>query len=279
MLKLSQAISEWTPAGEPYSADPLTLLRAGWREIVGTEVAKNSAPSRVIAGTLIVVTRSAAWSHQLSFLADHVREAVAARLPSAGIERLRFRVGALPKRYSAPHAHHCDALISRPAAQPESASAGESLARFARNVEGSKRAKRDVGWKECESCGALMAPSRARHCITCGAARLQERTLAAARLLFEAPWLGFAGTAELIDGLCKSEYEGVRNQLLRRWWGLLEQTRVAGRLSRDGRERLVASSYVVLRSKLPPEEIAPATVRNVLGDELHDLLYADERRV
>ena len=45
-------------------------------------------------------------------------------------------------------------------------------------------------------------------------------------------------------------------------------------LSRDGRERLVASSYVLLRSKLPPEEIMPATVRNVLGDELHELLYA-----
>ncbi|HEY2476313.1 MAG TPA: DUF721 domain-containing protein, partial [Candidatus Cybelea sp.] len=276
---LSQAISEWTPAGEPFIADPLTLLRAGWGEIVGAEVAKNSAPSRVADGTLIVITRSAAWSHQLSFLAEHVREAVAARLPAAGIERLRFRVGVLPKHSSAPRAPRRAATISRPAAQPESASAGDSLARFARNVEGAKRAKRDAGWKDCESCGALMAPSRARHCVTCSAARLQERTLAAARLLFEAPWLGFTGTAELIDGLCKSEYDGVRNQLLRRWWGLLAQTRVSGRLSRDGRERLVASSYVVLRSKLPPEEIGPATVRNVLGDELHDLLYADERRV
>ncbi|MGB6966166.1 MAG: hypothetical protein WBD90_17085, partial [Xanthobacteraceae bacterium] len=42
---------------------------------------------------------------------------------------------------------------------------------------------------------------------------------------------------------------------------------------RDGRERLVASSYVLLRSKIAPEDIMPATVRNVLGDELHELLY------
>jgi hypothetical protein len=84
-------------------------------------------------------------------------------------------------------------------------------------------------------------------------------------LLFEAPWLGFSGTAELVDGLNEKEYERIRSRLLKRWWGMLERARVAGRLSRDGRERLVASSYVLLRSKLPPEEIMPATVRNVLG--------------
>ncbi len=55
------------------------------------------------------------------------------------------------------------------------------------------------------------------------------------------------------------------------------RARAAKRLSRDGRERLVASSYVVLQSKLPPEAIMPATVRSVFGDELHELLYGDAR--
>ena len=76
----------------------LTLLQAGWTDIVGVEVAANSAPVRVADGTLVIVTRSSAWSHQLSFLADRVLAAVAARLPGAGVERLRFRVGVLPKR-------------------------------------------------------------------------------------------------------------------------------------------------------------------------------------
>lgn len=279
MLKLAQAISGWTPAEIRSAADPLSLLQAGWSEIVGAEVAKNSSPWRVADGTLIVVTRSAAWSHQLSFLAERVREAVAARLPSAGIERLRFRVGALPKRAGAPIPSGDPGKPRRAAQPPPSASADQALERFARHVDAAKRAKRAAGWKECEACGVLVAPSRERCCVTCGADRLQKRVLATARLLFEAPWLGFAGTAELVDGLCKAEYESVRSRLLKRWWGVLEQTRLAGRLSRDGHERLVAFSYVVLRSKLPPEQIAPATVRNVLGDELHDLLYADEQRV
>ncbi len=97
-------------------------------------------------------------------------------------------------------------------------------------------------------------------------------------MMFEAPWLGFAGTAALVSGLKEEEYERVRAALLARWWDVLARARSAKRLSRDGRERAIASSYVVLRSKIAPEEIVPATVRNVLGDELHDLLYGTAER-
>ncbi|HEY4433388.1 MAG TPA: DUF721 domain-containing protein, partial [Candidatus Cybelea sp.] len=188
MLKISQAISHWTPAGDRFVADPLSLLQAGWSEIVGAEVAKNSSPSRIVAGTLIVVTRSAAWSHQLSFLAQRVRDAVAARLPSAGVERLRFRVGALPKRAGAPPPSRSPAGPRHAAQAAPAASADQALERFARNVDAAKRAKRAAGWKECAACGVLVAPSRERYCTTCGAERLQRRALATARLLFEAPW-------------------------------------------------------------------------------------------
>lgn len=275
MLKLSQAMLEWTPSEKGVLREPLALLQAGWNEIVGAEVAANSSPVRVAAGTLVVVTRSAAWSHQLSFLADRVLGAVAARLPGAGIERLRFRVGVLPKRNEARAAatRATPRRLSGESDRP--ADAREALARFERHVEASARAKRSAGWKACDTCGVLIAPSQEARCVACSVAGSEERALATARLLFEAPWLGFAGTAELVDGLNEEEYERARSRLLKRWWGMLERARAAGRLSRDGRERLVASSYVLLRSKLPPEDIMPATVRNVLGDELHELLYGD----
>lgn len=126
-------------------------------------------------------------------------------------------------------------------------------------------------------CGASIAPRGATLCIACANARAQERDAAVARLLFEAPWLGYAATAAMVDGLSRAEYEALRGRLLARWWELLARARAGKRLSRDNRERLIASSYVVLKSKLPPEEIEPATVRSVLGDELHDLLYGTER--
>jgi hypothetical protein len=278
VLKLSRAVSQWRPAELGAVADPVLLLQAAWSDIVGAEVAQNSGPVRLTGGTLVVATRSAAWSHQLSFLAERVRDAICVRLPSAGVERLRFRVGSLPKRGGVPPPRRAFQARAAEPAPPPSQDAGQALARFARHVDAARRAKQSEGWKECAACGALVPPSRERYCGTCRAARLEERATATVRLLFDAPWLGFSGTAALVDGLCKAEYESIRSRLLKRWWGMLEQTRLAGRVSRDGRERLVASSYVVLRSKLQPEEIVPATVRNVLGDELHDLLYADEQK-
>jgi hypothetical protein len=276
MRKLAAALAEWTPENRPH--DPLTLLEAGWPEIVGAEVARNSHPSRIVERTLLVVTRSSAWSNQLSFLADHALRAIAARLPKAGIERLRFRVGRLPS-VSAPPALRVRAREPRPTAErPPTASPAEALTRFRRDVEARQRSRRKAGWSECAACGALEVVSAGEWCAACAAERSAARAAAGARLLFEAPWLGYAGTASLIAGLQEEEYERIRTGLLKHWWGKLAQARAAKRLSRDGSERIIASSYVLLHSKLPPEEIMPATVRGILGDDLHELLYGEPAR-
>ena len=274
MLKLANALHGWQPSDRQDAHDPVVLLNAGWTEIVGDDVAANSAPLRIANGTLLVVVPSSAWSHQLSFLSERIVAAVAERLPAAGVERLRFRVGSLPRRGRAGRRGPAPSPAKAVAEREPAASAEEALARFAHTVHRAQEAHRAGGWRECDRCGALGETSR---CVPCESAVEEARSLATIRLLFEAPWLGYAGTAELVDGLCEAEYERIRRRVLRRWRGQLEQARAAGRLSREGRERLIASSYILLRSKLPPERIAPATVRSVLGDELHTLLYGDEQ--
>jgi hypothetical protein len=275
MLKLSNALARWKPADEMPARDPLALLEAGWSEIVGPDVAENSRPTRIAGGALTILTRSNAWSHQLSFLSDHVLQAVTARLPRAGIERLRFRVGRIAQRRSmAPPRRRVPGAAIAIERTP-SASAAEALARFREDVERSGRARRVEGWEACRRCGALAASAPGRLCAVCTAAGAEELAAATARLLFEAPWLGYAGTAALIHGLQEEEYERVRNRMLGHWWGMLSRARASQRLSSDGRERLVASSYVLLRSKLAPEEIVPETIRSVLGDELMELLYGE----
>jgi hypothetical protein len=77
MLKLSTAMTGWAPAQRRGACDPIVLLEAGWAEIVGPDVAQNSHPARIADGALMIVTRSSAWSHQLSFLAEHVVRALA----------------------------------------------------------------------------------------------------------------------------------------------------------------------------------------------------------
>ncbi len=278
MLKLSAALSGWGPAEKSLAREPIVLLEAGWDDIVGSQVAKNSHPTRIADGALLITTRSSAWSHQLMLLAEHVLRAVAARVPTAGVSQLRFRVGRLPLRRAAPGPRGAPVRVRAALDRPEAASAEQALARFRDAVERSHRSKRAQGWKACSGCGALLAPAHGDSCAACTSGGVQRREEAAARLLFEAPWLGYAGTAALVHGLKEEEYEAIRAQLLTRWWGILVHARAAKHLSRDGRERLVASSYVLLHSKIPPEDIMPATVRGVLGDELHDLIYAEQRK-
>ena len=282
MLKpIGESLGHWSPdQGSRWTSDPLSLLSAAWSEIVGDDVARNTHPARILDGALWVTTRSSAWSQQLTFLADRILEAVRARIPQTPVERLRFRVGKLPVRARI-------ARRQRPASPPSitgeartavspAADAVEALQRFRTSVETLRRAKLQAGWKECTGCGAPVGPAEGL-CGTCRNEASQQREAATARLLFEAPWLSYGAAAELIDGLTPEDYEAIRIRLLSRWWEMLVRARAAKRLSRDGRERTIASSYVVLKSKLSPEAIDPATVRNVLGDELNDLLYGTER--
>jgi hypothetical protein len=277
MLKLSEAIAGWSPGSGRGNEDPMLLLGAAWPDLVGEDVARHSHPNRLADGTLVVVTRSSSWSQELSFLAERILAAIRLRLPSAGIERLRFRVGKLPGAQrpagAATRAARSPGAGAAPAA---SATPQEALGRLRERLTRRQRAKLTAGWKPCGGCGALVAPDGAALCIACINARTQARTEATARLLFEAPWLGYRGTAALVDGLTPHEYGTIRRRLLARWWGMLERARAAKRVSRDGLERKIASSYVVLKSELPPDDIRPATVRNVLGDELHDLFFGTE---
>jgi len=153
------------------------------------------------------------------------------------------------------------------------ASATQALERFRREVEQLQDARRSQGWHTCAACGLFISPAEGTRCTTCLVEGDERRTRTVAQLLFDAPWLGFRGTAELVSGLQEEEYERIRAQLLTRWWAVLMGAREKGRLSADERERLIASSYVLLRSNVAPEDIIPATVRGILGDELHDLIY------
>lgn len=275
MLKLSEALAGWQPAQSVASAEPLTLLEAGWEQIVGSKVAQNSRPTRIADGTLTITTRSSAWSHQLSLLSEHVLRAVAARLPNTGIRGIRFRVGRIADSVRRPQLRrHAVRRTARPSGP--SADAAAALARFRRDVETERSAAISAGHRACRRCGALVPRGADPLCAACSNARIQDLTATTGRLLFEAPWLGCAGTIALVSGLQEEEYEQIRTQLLAHWWRMLARARAAKRLSRDGRERLVASSYVLLQSRLAPEEIVPATVRSILGDELHDLLYGED---
>lgn len=272
--KLGKALGTWKPTGE--AVDPIVAIRAAWPEIVGEDVARNSRPLELSRNSLLVATRSGAWSQQLSFLSERIVGMVRERCGEA-IERVRFRVGRVWEPGPAPAGRRrAPGTVRSVDRRPPPQTLEEAFARFRDDVTRVQRAKEAAGWKECRQCGARIAPAAGRFCTPCSVATAQDRSEQVARLLFEVPWLGYAGTAALVEGLTQDEYESIRRRLLNSWWETLARIRREGRRRVSARERSVASSYVLLKSGVDPERIAPSVVRNLLGDELHELLYGSE---
>jgi hypothetical protein len=271
---LRGALSAWSPAAAG-GGDPLVALRAEWRAIVGADVAANSRPGEIARDCLLIVTRSGAWSQQLSFLTERIVAAVRERtgLP---IERIRFRVGRVVEEGASLHRASAPARRLRRDHRAPVETLEAAVARFKSDVGAAQRAKSNAGWKECNRCGVRIVPSSGPLCVPCANVRRQERDACVARLLFEVPWLGYAGVAPLVNGLSLQEYQSIRLQLLRRWKDVLERVRRTGGQRLTARDRMIASSYVLLKSELDPERIAPAVVRDLLGDELHEILYGNQ---
>lgn len=79
-------------------AVPLAALTAAWPAVVGEPIARQAWPLRISRdGTLHVATASAAWAHELTFLADEIlgrlREQIGAEAPV----KLRCAVGPIPE--------------------------------------------------------------------------------------------------------------------------------------------------------------------------------------
>jgi hypothetical protein len=270
MQALRSVLSAWQPAAV-IQDDPLSHLRAQWATIVGEEIAANSRPTELTNGVLLVVTRSSAWSQQLSFLSERIVEAVRTAT-GVSLERVRFRVGRITDRTGAPAGRKASTRknVERHA---KSATLESAVALFREDVARAQRAKAGAGWKECNRCGIRIVPDTGQFCAPCTNVRSAERSATIARLLFEVPFLGYSGIAEHVENLSRGEYERVRGKLLARWWDALTQLRRSGRTRVRSHERDVASSYVLLKTGLDPERIAPAVVRDLLGDDLYQVFY------
>lgn len=277
LTPIRRAIDAWMPRAGSSSAanEPLAALAQTWTELVGAENAAHSAPKQLLGDALLIVTDSSAWSQQLSFLAEHILTALRERVPKAGIERLRFRVGVLPQVRSRA-AREQRAVHSAASARPPAANAEEAIARFRVEVTARQRAKRSAGWKECQGCGIQIPPGRSARCLPCANATQRHRERQVAALFYDTPGIEYSAAATHIEGLTRAAFEFEKRRLLGRWRTQLDRVARDGHLSRDGRERAIASAYVLLKTGIPPERIAPATIRNELGERTYALIYGTE---
>jgi hypothetical protein len=274
LSKLGSALAGWRPsAARP--GDPLSMIRAAWADIVGDDVARAAQPVALTGSALVVITASAAWSHQLSFLErEIIRSVVALGVPQ--VERLRFRIGTIRAARGAGGRRLIRAAAATPMpGKPQSTT--EAVARFRTVVERRRNAHRAAGGAFCGTCGgAIAAGDRCRPCAD-GEERAQREQCE--RILYEAPWLDPEAVITQVDGLTAEAYDRIRRRLLRAWVDELRLARkrhaVKAGIDR-ARIRKLASSYVLLETRIDPNrlELDSPVRQNALGD-----LYAFIRQV
>jgi hypothetical protein len=61
-----------------------------WDEIVGFEIAENTAPHRIQNGTLLIKTKSPAWAHELRAISETIKNKINAVAGQKVIKEIRF---------------------------------------------------------------------------------------------------------------------------------------------------------------------------------------------
>jgi len=270
---LRTALEGWTPA-RGRDIDPLHAIAAAWPGIVGADVAGNSLPLELAGPVLVVGTRSSAWSQQLQFLSLPILAKLRALPSGEAVERLTFRTGLMPRarrRTSGAVAVRSPrAPVRLERVVPPAVDVFEAFERLRAHMQTAVQATA----VRCQTCGAGREGSPASlSCAPCAGEAVRARRTLVERLIYLAPWLSATDLREQIPDLRVTEFEQARKALLARWWLVLERARVAGRVSPSRLERHVGSSYVLLQSRLAPDRITPAVVRNLLGTELETLLW------
>lgn len=278
---LRASLDRWTPGGGR-SPDPLHAIAAAWPGLVGGDVAAHASPLEIAGTALVIGTRSSAWSQQLQFLSLPILEGIRALACGKTIEKLVFRTGTAPRAKARDATASGARLATARKAAPESepaASLEEALARLRRRMMTTR--KRALA--SCQDCGVTIdaptpggkrgAAAVALRCAPCAGEAERDRRIAIERIVYMAPWLTVDDLRAEMPDLGVAEFERARKVLLARWWLALERARRAGRVSATGIERHVGSSYVLLQSRLPPDKITSAVVRNLLGPELEKLLW------
>jgi hypothetical protein len=152
LRSLRAAVETWSP-GRGIAADPLHRIASAWSDIVGRNVAANSEPVELNGTTLLVATRSSAWSQQLQLLSLTILGGIRALPGVAEVNRLAFRTGGLrragKRRGAQGRAQRTGPPPGGPPPEP-AADAAEALERLRRRIEGVRRTRTAA----CERCGA-----------------------------------------------------------------------------------------------------------------------------
>jgi len=250
---------------------PFEAIRRAWPLIVGAHLAASTAPRAIEATTLVVTTTSGTWSQELGLFERAILTAIGELVPGSEITALRFRIGRL-----------ASTAIRRPARKTEQArlalrtdpppvtSLEELKVRIGQAIAARARRRRP----SCTACGISL--DRSGLCAPCAGILVEQRIVAASRLLADAPWLSYDVIAEYLPRLSREEYARSRRSLLSRWERHVTFLRLRTRHVPTATDRAIVLAYALLVTGFLPTDLTRPVLRNLIGPGLEERLYGTD---
>jgi len=285
--RLRTILEGWQPVNDGTDPDASSSIAAAWADVVGLDVARRTRPGKLHDGALTVYTAGSTWSHQLTFLAPKIVAALNERCPETSVTRLRFVVASGRTKALLDGIARTTTALERvrgdesvpPIAVDARADRVEDVedivARLRRRQNALDRSRARAGWTRCERCGAWREPAKGAQgpCRMCVDEARQAGDNRIERVLINAPWLRRIDIASHVRDADDDAYDRVRRRLLSRWE---EQMFAAQRRLRRrellASDRVVAWSYLMLRSGMQQHVIGRAVISDALGDAWADAL-------
>lgn len=281
---LRTLLERWEPTTERAAPeDAQSAISVAWPDVVGPDVARRTRVGKLQDGVLTVYTAGSTWSHQLTFLAPSIVAELGVRCPQARVTRLRFVVASgrtkalldgLARRVPSPDSPRLGARTATPV--DDGADDAEDIVRRLRRRQHALDLRREHdGWMRCARCGVWREPGiqMLSVCDLCAGAAQQALDNHIERMLAGAPWMQATDVIAHAADVDERAFERVRRRLLSRWEEQLFAARARlRRRALHATDRVVAWSYLMLRSGKQQHEIGRAVVADALGEQWADAL-------
>ena len=255
---------------------------AHWKEIVDENIFAQVKPVTITNGVLFVAVKNSAFKDQLKFFAEEIIDAINENFRQAEplVKKIRlaspFQIANMPPEENPPaqvveekikleditltakEQNFCE----RQAEKISDAKLRQTFLEMLLSNARLRKFRLANGWHKCRDCESLCPPEEI-FCEVCLVNAREQMVKALSKIFFDAPWLkAWDAQKILLERMphMKNEctldtVESARSSLIQR---------IAGRIRFGDEKSPDVLKVVMLKKRLPPEQLTPAIIKRTL---------------
>ena len=268
-----------------------------WKEIVDESISSQVKPVTIDKGVLFVDVKNSAFRDQLKFVAEEIIDAINENFwqeKEPLVKKIRFaspfQIAEMPQEKNPPAQVVEEELkleeitlteeekifCERQAEKISDPKLRQTLLEMLLSNTRLKKFRLASGWHKCKNCESLCPPKEI-FCEVCIVNEREKMVKALSKILYDAPWLKAWDAQKILlermpymKNECSLDaVESARSSLIQR---------IASRIRFGDEKSPDVLKAVMLRKRLPPEQLTPAIIKRTLFELQANIPEARRRR-